>query len=193
MKIRHHGIHYLKVISRVDENVGFAIKRRQWRILGSTLKTTHRCSADGNDATSSLLAGRDLMTDLLINVNKLFMHFMLENIFDSDRLEGSCPNMQGKIGCVHTLSEQCRKQVLVEMQSRCRSCYSSLLLGIDSLIALGIYFLVAASYIRRQRHMSFAHKQRRNIDICIKTQQKKFILSAFNCGPRDRSIASLED
>ena len=116
------------------------------------------------------------------------MHLMLENIIDADRLKGSCPNMQGKISCVHTLSQQCRKQVLIEMQSRCRGGYSSLLLGIDRLIALGIYLLILASYIRRQRHMPFAHEKRRNIDTCIKTQQKKFILSSLDHCPGNRPL-----
>ncbi|MNX25771.1 hypothetical protein D3C86_558240 [compost metagenome] len=162
MEIGHQGIDHMERSAREDKDIGVATERLEHAIARGTFQRTHAGGADGNYSTTARTARRDCIDHVLADFQPLGVHVVIFKLLDAHRLERPRAHVQRDESGLNALGRNRFHQRLIEMQPRRRRRHRTEFLGVHGLITLAIRAFVRAVYIRRQRHVPDAIKQRQH-------------------------------
>ena len=126
----------------MNKNIGPAFRRFEQFLCGKgRFHSTHGGSANRADTVSVFLCPVHDLAAGIINMIILGIHLMFTEILHFNRAESSQSGMQGEFRKTNSFNFQTFDQFLAEMQTGCRCSHGSLMLGINSLVSLFIFFV----------------------------------------------------
>ena len=123
---------------------------------GGRFERAQRRGADGDDAASRAARPVDRGDRRLGHREALAVHVVLRQIFNLDRLERTCADVQRHIGRFDAALAQPLEQGLIEMQAGRGRGHRTRVARVHGLIARAIVRLRFAGDIRRQRDLAVA-------------------------------------
>ena len=104
MKVCYKSVKHLKFVAGINKYVRKALARLDFAELSSdAFKSPARGGADRNNSSAVFLGFVDQPCRFLRNFVVLAVHFMLCNVVNLDRTEGSEPHVKGNISYFNTL------------------------------------------------------------------------------------------
>ena len=154
MEVGDQSVQYLKLVTRIDEDVGVALLlvQRQALFGAQRLEGAAAGGAHRDDPLAVCLGLVDQVRCLLRQIVVFGVHFVLGDLVLLDRTEGAKANMQRYRRDVDPLCADLVQQFVGEVQSRGRCCGRTQLVGIDGLVALVV--LKLRGDVGRQWHVA---------------------------------------
>ena len=153
MEICNQLIKHLELISGINKDFGIVISRNHFTgLISSTFYGTAACGSDTDYLSTCFLCAVNDICCLSCHLIKFRMHMMVENIVFLDRSESPQSHMKRDIGNLYALFLDLFQKLLCKVESCCRRCRRTFILGIHSLIT--VLILQFMCNIRRQWHLT---------------------------------------
>ena len=155
MEVGDQRIHALKLIARIDEDIGPAGGRRHGAIRKCCGLDGTTAGGAGTDDTMALCVGAiDLIRFRLLDDVVLAVHVVFLDLVRLDRTEGAEADMQGDVGDLHALLLHGLEQLLGPVETGGRGRRRAVVLCIDGIVAC--LFLQLMMDVRWDRHLAEA-------------------------------------
>ena len=154
MEVGDQSVQYLKLVARIDEDVGVALLlvQRQALFGAQRLEGAAAGGAHRDDPLAVCLGLVDQVRCLLRQIVVFGVHLVLGDLVLLDRSEGAKANVQRHRRDVDPLCADLVQQFVGEVQPRGRCSGRTQLVGIDGLVALVV--LKLRGDVGRQRHVA---------------------------------------
>ena len=154
MEVGDQSVQYLKLVARIDKDVGVALLlvQRQALFGAQRLEGAAAGGAHRDDPLAVCLSLVDQVRRLLRQIVVLGVHLVLGDLVLLNRTEGAKANVQRHRRDVDPLCADLVQQFVGEVQPRGRCSGRTQLVGIDGLIALVV--LELRGDVGRQRHVA---------------------------------------
>ena len=137
MEVGDQTVDHLKFIAWIDENFSPATSGFQDSILTSCRLQCTAAGSSNCDHTSAIFLGIvDQLRLVFFHNVKFRMHVMLFYIIYFNRTESSKTYVKRYMGNIYALGFHLFQKFFGEMQTCCRSCCGTLILCINSLVAI---------------------------------------------------------